>query len=314
MPLVAGQAGRRPATRRRAGFATPASCSSRPRVDHVRVPARLVGGGEHAHRPGRHLVPVRRRPGTPARGWRTRTCRRSRPAPWPTSPTARARAAKLAPFFGEAFGTVYDLSTVVILWFAGASAMAGLLNLVPQYLPRYGMAPEWRGPPARWCSCSPVINLSSPGSSRPASTPRASAYATGVLVLITSACVATVIDRWNHRQGAWWWPARRGGTRSSQRCSCTRRVDVRRRASRTGSRSPACFIAAILVTSFLSRARRSRELRFAGFDFADPESQLLWDTIRHLELTVLVPHRPGRRSLVGEGGADPAASTASRAT
>lgn len=227
---------------------------------------------------------------------------------WPKKPASGRALAYLAhgegrpaddpisPLFGETFGTIYDVSTVVILWFAGASAMVGLLNLVPQYLPKYGMAPEWAHAVRPLVVLFTGINWLVTGVFRANVEAQAGAYATGVLALMTSACVATVIDVYNRREGPWYarlsWPFV-AITAVFVYTTVVNEVEK----DFQGLVISLCFIAAILVTSLWSRFARSRELRFAGFKVADPESRLLWDTLRHEELSVLVPHRPGRRSL-----------------
>ena len=203
---------------------------------------------------------------------------------------------KLLPFFGEWFGTAYDVSTVVILWFAGASAMAGLLNLVPKYLPTYGMAPEWARATRPLVLLFTVVNVVVTVIFRASVEAQGAAYATGVLVLMSSAGVASVIDLWGHRAGAPWYrrtPWAFGLITLVFLYTTTANVIEKP----DGIKIAGFFIAAILITSFWSRYTRSDELRFGGFKFADADSHFLWDTIRHLELTVLVPHRPGRRSL-----------------
>ena len=201
----------------------------------------------------------------------------------------------IAPFFGHIFGTIYDISTVVILWFAGASAMAGLLNLVPKYLPRYGMAPEWANAIRPLVVLLTGINYLVTVIFNADVSAQSSAYATGVLVLITSACVATMIEKWRTKAGSF-------GGRLSVPFLLITIVFVYTTIAivfekPVGLIISMCFIAAILLTSFISRIARSGELRFAGFKIKDPQTKFLWDTIRHLELTILVPHRPGRRGL-----------------
>lgn len=199
------------------------------------------------------------------------------------------------PLFGEGFGTLYDVMTVVILWFAGASAMAGLLNLVPQYLPRYGMAPEWARAVRPLVFLFTAINLFVTWVFNADVIAQGGAYATGVLVLMSSACIATVIDKYRHSEKSGWRRVPWAFVAITALFLYTTAANMLERPD--GIKIASCFIAAIVVSSFVSRVSRSTELRFRGFEYKDAETKFLWDSLKHLEFPVLVPHRPGRREL-----------------
>ncbi|MDZ4821538.1 MAG: amino acid transporter [Planctomycetota bacterium] len=199
------------------------------------------------------------------------------------------------PMFGMVFGTIYDISTIMILGFAGASAMAGLLNLVPQYLPRYGMAPEWARAIRPLVLMFTGINLLVTWIFDADVSAQGGAYATGVLVLITSACVATVVDKFRHSTRSWLARVPWLYVLITAVFIYTTAANMIERPD--GIKIASFFIIAIVVASFGSRLMRSTELRFAGFEFADDTSRFLWDSLKHLEFPVLVPHRPGGRQL-----------------
>ncbi|MBM7460689.1 hypothetical protein JOE26_003364 [Rhodococcus coprophilus] len=164
-------------------------------------------------------------------------------------------------YLGEVFGTVYDASTILILWFAGASAMAGLLNLVPRYLPRYGMAPSWaravRPLVLVFTAVAVAVTLYFDASVDA----QGAAYATGVLVLITSAAVAVALSARRHHQH------RRllGFVVITAVFAYTTAANIVERPD--GVKVAAFFIGAILIVSLLSRISRSYELRATSVEF-----------------------------------------------
>jgi hypothetical protein len=173
-------------------------------------------------------------------------------------------------YFGEIFGTVYDASTILILWFAGASAMAGLLNIVPRYLPRYGMAPDWARATRPLVLVFTVIGFAVTLLFRADVDSQGGAYATGVLVLMTSAAVAVTISAW----------------RKAQRIRIlffivtlifmyTTVVNMIEQPE--GIQIASMFILGIILASFVSRALRTTEVRVQEIEFDSKASEFLDD-------------------------------------
>jgi hypothetical protein len=187
-------------------------------------------------------------------------------------------------YFGEAFGTLYDLSTILILWFAGASAMAGLLNIVPRYLPRYGMAPEWARATRPLvlvfvgiCFAVTLIfdaDVDAQGG----------AYATGVLVLMSSAAIAVTISAW--REANKW---RFAFAAIAVVFVYTTITNIIERPD--GIKIASFFIFAIIAASFISRVMRSTEIRIDRIELDDVAQSFIDELNAEGEIRIVTNRR-----------------------
>lgn len=177
---------------------------------------------------------------------------------------------------GGGFGTLYDLSTISILWFAGASAMAGLLNIVPRYLPRYGMAPSWTLATRPLVLIFTLIAFVVTIIFRANVEAQGGAYATGVLVLMSSASFAVTLA------------ARRQRSRLSMMVFglitvvflYTTITNIIERPD--GVKIAAFFIGTIIVTSLISRVWRSTELRVGRIEVDETAQRFIQEESEHV--------------------------------
>ena len=176
-------------------------------------------------------------------------------------------------FFGDAFGTVYDISSILILWFAGASAMAGLINIVPRYLPTYGMAPEWsraiRPVVLVYTTISIVITIAFEADVDA----QAGAYATGILAMMVSASVAVLISAVRRRRP----PSVVGFAVLTVILGYALGANVIERPD--GLAISALFILGIVVISVISRLTRTTEIRAERIEFDESARRLIADSL-----------------------------------
>jgi hypothetical protein len=179
----------------------------------------------------------------------------------------RALAYVAHDLLGDGFGTAYDAVTIAILWFAGASALAGMLNLIPRYLPRYGMAPDWAHAVRPLVLVLTAVAFLVTWVFDADVDAQGGAYATGVLALITSAALAVTLSA--RRRG------QRGLTLAFGGITAvfvyTTAVNIVERPD--GVKIAACFVAAIVLVSLVSRLTRSLELRVSEVRL-DPKAEL----------------------------------------
>lgn len=202
----------------------------------------------------------------------------------------RALAYLAHKYLGHGFGSLYDLSTIMILWFAGASGMAALLSLVPQYLPRYGMAPGWAEASRPLVLFITLVCFAITIFFKAEVDAQAGAFATGLLVLISSGSIAVTLAEWKrgflHR--LIFCTISLAFAYSSVVIICTRP---------DGLLISIFFIVSMMTSSLISRALRSTELRIESVVLDEAAKALIAEAAQKGEIRLLA-HRPGHSLLL----------------
>lgn len=198
----------------------------------------------------------------------------------------RALAYLAHAYLGGIFGTVYDVSTILILWFAGASAMAGLLNIVPRYLPRYGMAPTWARATRPLALVFTAIAFAVTIIFAADVDAQSGAYATGVLVLMSSAAVAVTLSLQRTQWQRW------AFLFIALIFVYTTIANVIERPE--GVKIASLFILATIVTSFVSRVLRTTELRVEGIELDQIARQFIAQARQYNTVRVIANHPDSR--------------------
>ena len=187
-------------------------------------------------------------------------------------------------YLGSVYGTCYDISTIFILWFSGASSLAGLLSLVPRYLPRFGMAPNWARATRPLVIFFAIVAFVVTYLFKADVDAQGGAYATGVLVLMSSAAVAVLLSLPKED-----WMARIIYSCLSLIFAYTTVMNIVQRPE--GLHIAAFFITTIFIISFVSRTLRSTELRTRNVQLDATATQVL-ERFRGKPM-YLVSHSPG---------------------